>query len=302
MPLAQQTKGVMPEAPPDCPICPRLVAFRAANRAAHPDWFNGAVPSFGPETARLLIVGLAPGLKGANRTGRPFLGDYAGELLYRTSQDVMQKLEGVRIRLTDSREKPTGTLRITTTVALGSTWLTQRINEFVDLHPDLNLHLILDDQELDLTMRQADVAIRLRQPVQPDLIQRRLFTAHYHVYAAPSYVERFGKPETLDDLDNHDAPYRYGRQDNPTSRSVAAVVSELEGAKGTLLAPSGLAAVSTALLSVLNAGDETRIHLVVDTVGGERFWDLLAQARPPGQRGPDWRPVLFAPQPERPAP
>jgi uracil-DNA glycosylase family 4 len=84
MPLAQQTKGVMPEAPPDCPICPRLVAFRAANRAAHPDWFNGAVPSFGPETARLLIVGLAPGLKGANRTGRPFLGDHAGELLYRT--------------------------------------------------------------------------------------------------------------------------------------------------------------------------------------------------------------------------
>jgi uracil-DNA glycosylase family 4 len=60
------------------------VAFRKDNRAAHPDWFNGAVPSFGPEDARLLIVGLAPGLKGANRTGRPFLGDYAGELLYRT--------------------------------------------------------------------------------------------------------------------------------------------------------------------------------------------------------------------------
>jgi cysteine-S-conjugate beta-lyase len=65
--------------------------------------------------------------------------------------------------------------------------------------------------------------------------------------------------KTLDDLDNHDAPYRYGRQDNPTSRSVAAVVSELEGAKGTLLAPSGLAAVSTALLSVLNAGDEVLV-------------------------------------------
>ena len=60
------------------------MAFREANQAAHPDWFNGAVPSFGPDGARLLIVGLAPGLKGANRTGRPFLGDYAGELLYRT--------------------------------------------------------------------------------------------------------------------------------------------------------------------------------------------------------------------------
>src|SRR5262249_31722954 len=58
--------------------------FRNENRRAHADWFNGAVPSFGPDSARLLIVGLAPGLKGANRTGRPFLGDYAGELLYRT--------------------------------------------------------------------------------------------------------------------------------------------------------------------------------------------------------------------------
>jgi uracil-DNA glycosylase family 4 len=72
------------EAPPDCPLCPRLVAFREANRDAHPQWFNGPVPSFGPASARLLIVGLAPGLKGANRTGRPFLGDHAGELLYRT--------------------------------------------------------------------------------------------------------------------------------------------------------------------------------------------------------------------------
>jgi uracil-DNA glycosylase family 4 len=73
-----------PEPRPDCPLCPRLVAFRERNREAHPDWFNGAVPSFGKDDARLLIVGLAPGLKGANRTGRPFLGDYAGELLYRT--------------------------------------------------------------------------------------------------------------------------------------------------------------------------------------------------------------------------
>lgn len=84
MPLFDATPSATPEPAKDCPLCPRLVAFREQNRAAHPDWFNGAVPSFGPEAARLLIVGLAPGLKGANRTGRPFLGDYAGELLYRT--------------------------------------------------------------------------------------------------------------------------------------------------------------------------------------------------------------------------
>ena len=69
---------------PDCPLCPRLVSYREANRAANPAWFNGAVPSFGPTDAPLLVVGLAPGVRGANRTGRPFTGDYAGVLLYAT--------------------------------------------------------------------------------------------------------------------------------------------------------------------------------------------------------------------------
>jgi uracil-DNA glycosylase family 4 len=68
----------------DCPLCPRLKAFRDDWRSREPDWFNAPVPSFGPLSARLLIVGLAPGLRGANRTGRPFTGDYAGDLLYET--------------------------------------------------------------------------------------------------------------------------------------------------------------------------------------------------------------------------
>ncbi len=76
--------AVPAEAPRDCPLCPRLVAFRAANAASEPSWFNGAVPSFGDRGARLIVVGLAPGLRGANRTGRPFTGDYAGALLYET--------------------------------------------------------------------------------------------------------------------------------------------------------------------------------------------------------------------------
>ena len=73
-----------PEAPKDCPLCPRLVGYREANQRAEPNWFNGAAPSFGDANARLLIVGLAPGRTGANRTGRPFTGDYAGDLLYGT--------------------------------------------------------------------------------------------------------------------------------------------------------------------------------------------------------------------------
>ncbi len=79
---APDSPGAAP--PRDCPRCPRLVAFRGKHRASQPDWHNAPVPSFGPASARLLIVGLAPGLKGANRTGRPFTGDYAGDLLYPT--------------------------------------------------------------------------------------------------------------------------------------------------------------------------------------------------------------------------
>ncbi|KAB2869315.1 MAG: LysR family transcriptional regulator [Bauldia sp.] len=126
-----------------------------------------------------------------------------GEHLFRAANDVTQKLEGVRARLAEARGKPSGTLRITTTVGLGSTWLTNRVHEFLDLYPDIHLQLILDDQELDLNMREADVAIRLRQPVQPDLIQRRLFTVHMHLYAAPAYLERFGHPQSVDDIDQH---------------------------------------------------------------------------------------------------
>jgi len=75
---------INPEPPRDCPLCPRLVAYRGVNRAENPDWWNGPAPSFGDPNARLLIVGLAPGRTGANRTGRPFTGDGAGWILYET--------------------------------------------------------------------------------------------------------------------------------------------------------------------------------------------------------------------------
>ncbi|MEH0076381.1 LysR family transcriptional regulator [Pannonibacter sp. Pt2] len=138
-----------------------------------------------------------------HRHARGLLLTEQGELLYRTAREVLMKLEAVQTRLTDSREKPSGVLRITTTVGLGSTWLTSRINEFIDLYPDMELRLIFDDEELDLGMREADVAIRLRQPTQPDLIQRKLFTVHFHIYASPHYLKRYGTPKTIEDLDNH---------------------------------------------------------------------------------------------------
>ena len=86
---ADDTAPTPPEAPPGCPLCPRLVAYRQENAARHPGWYNRAVPSWGdaPAAVRLLIVGLAPGVSGANRTGRPFTGDWAGDLLYATMLD-----------------------------------------------------------------------------------------------------------------------------------------------------------------------------------------------------------------------
>ena len=138
-----------------------------------------------------------------HRHARGLILTEEGELLMRAARDIMLKLENVRAQLVDSRGQPTGTLRVTTTVGLGSTWLTSRIHEFVDLYPGIHLELILDDTELDIAMRQADVAIRLRAPTQPDLIQRKLFTVHFHVYASPAYMKRFGQPQSTDDIDEH---------------------------------------------------------------------------------------------------
>lgn len=143
------------------------------------------------------------GLSLFNRHARGLVMTEQGETLYHTAHDVLLKLDAVETQLMDSKEKPEGKLRVTTTVGLGIGWLTPRIPEFLDLYPDVKLQLLLENEELDLATRQADCAIRLRQPKQPDLIQRRLFTVHFHVFASPSYVKRYGQPHSLDDLDSH---------------------------------------------------------------------------------------------------
>ena len=138
-----------------------------------------------------------------HRHARGLILTEQGELLFSTAQEVLMKLQAVEHRLTDSKERPTGKLRVTTTVGLGSAWLAIRIHEFMDLCPGIQVELLLYNEELDLAMRQADCAIRLRQPQQPDLIQRRLFTVHFHVFASAGYIKRFGKPESTADLDDH---------------------------------------------------------------------------------------------------
>ena len=126
-----------------------------------------------------------------------------GETLFRTALEMKLKIETARARLVDTREKPNGLLRITTTIGLGTYWLTPRLGEFLDGYPEIRVELLLIDEELDLAMRQADVAIRLRLPVQSDLVQRRLFTVHFHAYASAEYVKRRGAPKGPEDLDAH---------------------------------------------------------------------------------------------------
>jgi DNA-binding transcriptional LysR family regulator len=125
-------------------------------------------------------------------------------LLYRTAREVFAKLSMTEAMLTESREHPKGPLKVTTTVAFGSTWLTPRLREFLTIHPEIRLTLLLDDGELDLGMREADIAIRMTSPRQPDLIQRHLMTVQFHIYGHVSYLKRRGVPKTVQDLDNHD--------------------------------------------------------------------------------------------------
>jgi DNA-binding transcriptional LysR family regulator len=126
-----------------------------------------------------------------------------GEALFKTAREVYAKLALVEAMVTESLERPSGPLRITTTVAFGSIWLTERLKEFIEAYPAIDVSLILREDELNLSMRQADIAIRMTPPRQPDLIQRVLFKIHHGAYASPDYLERYGGPDTLADLDHH---------------------------------------------------------------------------------------------------
>ncbi len=126
-----------------------------------------------------------------------------GELLYRTAHEVFQKLQTAEELLADTKTRPSGALKVTAPVGIGAAWLTPRLREFVELYPDITLEVILSDQKLDISMREADVGIWLKEPEQQDLIRRPLFTVHLHAYAAVGYLRRFGTPKAADELDSH---------------------------------------------------------------------------------------------------
>jgi DNA-binding transcriptional LysR family regulator len=138
-----------------------------------------------------------------HRHARGLILTEQGETLLKAVHDVALKLDAVRSRLIDSRDRPSGDLRITTTLTLGANWLAPRLGEFADLFPEVKLHLLLSDDDLDIGMREADMALRLREPMQPDLIRRRLFTVHFHAYASAEYLKKLGQPRAIEDLDRH---------------------------------------------------------------------------------------------------
>jgi DNA-binding transcriptional LysR family regulator len=138
-----------------------------------------------------------------HRHARGLILTEQGELLYRTAHEVFSKLAMAEAQLGESKERPKGQLKVTATQAFGSSWLTPVLGEFIEHYPDIQVDLVLEDRELDLSMREADVAIRMAPPRQPELIQRHLMTVHLHAYASSAYIKKHGIPKSVDELDHH---------------------------------------------------------------------------------------------------
>ena len=126
-----------------------------------------------------------------------------GEYVFKTAHEVISKLKEVETSLGDKKNKPSGKLTVTTVVSFGTTWLTPRIQEFMQLNPEIEVELIFDDKELDLSTRQADIGNFMRRPKQLNYIQKKLIDINYHIYGSPKYLEKNGYPKSVNDLNNH---------------------------------------------------------------------------------------------------
>ena len=126
-----------------------------------------------------------------------------GEYLFKTAHEVISKLKDVESTLIDKKDKPSGKLTVTTVVSFGTTWLTPRIQEFMKLNPEIEIELIFDDKELDLSTRQADIGIWMRRPKQLNHIQKKLIDINYHIYGSAKYLEQYGHPKNVSELSKH---------------------------------------------------------------------------------------------------
>jgi DNA-binding transcriptional LysR family regulator len=138
-----------------------------------------------------------------HRHARGLILTEQGELLFDATRAMSQRLEAAAARIRDSKEEVFGELRVTTTTGFGSLWLAPRLPKLYEQHPDLKIDLMLEERVLDLPMREADVAIRMKEPSQADLVRKRLMSVNMRLYAMPVYLDAHGRPGTMADLHDH---------------------------------------------------------------------------------------------------
>ena len=209
-----------------------------------------------------------------------------GEYVFKTAHEVISKLKDVETSLSDQKNKPTGKITITTVRSFGTHWLTPRIQEFMNLNPEIEIELIFDDKELDLSTRQADIGIFMRRPKQLNYIQRKLVDINYYIYGSNKYLEKYGIPKTVNDLNKHrfisfgkgapspvfnpDWALRVGVKDNKKRKSIMKVNSVMglllavESGVGLAALPEYLVSSSNNVIKVLpnSAGPITEAHFV----------------------------------------
>ncbi|KPF73646.1 LysR family transcriptional regulator [alpha proteobacterium AAP81b] len=143
------------------------------------------------------------GAKLFHRHARGLAMTHEGEQLRTATHDMAERLEAARVSIDTSRDRPSGEIRVTTTVSFGSTWLARQLVDFLDLYPDISVCLQLADTDADLARREADVAIRFHVPFQSELVQKPLFPIRHYLCASPDYLARHGTPASVADLARH---------------------------------------------------------------------------------------------------
>ena len=212
-----------------------------------------------------------------HRHARGLILTEQGELLFEATSSMARKLDSASARIRDSEEHVLGELKVTTTVGFGTLWLAPRLVKLYEKFPDLRIDLLLKERVLDLPMREADVAIRMKEPSQSDLIRRRLLNIRMRLYASPEYVAARGMPATLEDLSKHRLICQ--KPDQPQVAAGARLVQELMAQNvGSTLTVNNYFGVLQAVLANLGIGvlpdyltadNPQLVRILPDTESGE---------------------------------
>lgn len=188
-----------------------------------------------------------------HRHARGLILTEQGELLFDATQSMSSRLEAAAARIRDSEEEVFGELRVTTTTGFGTLWLAPRLPRLYERYPHLKIDLMLEERVLDLPMREADVAIRMKEPSQADLVRKRLMTVRMRLYATPEYLEKQGRPETMEDISQHRLICQ--NQRSAQVGSAAVLVKKLMAQKpGSLLTVNNYFGVLQGVLNNLGIG------------------------------------------------